>query len=66
MPKATITFDLPEEAEEYRMHVSAAKYLAALEDLAETFRTQRKYDGPVVTEKRFWELLNENGVALWE
>jgi len=46
MPRVTLTFDLPEEAAEFRMAIEAAEYQSALEDIERLCRNVRKYGEP--------------------
>jgi hypothetical protein len=43
MPKATLTFQLPEEQAEFHMATSAGDVLSAVEELRATFRSRSKY-----------------------
>lgn len=70
--KATLTFDLPDEREEFDRHLKGAEdvitYRAALDTLREAFRQKRKHAEPETTweqaEELFWKTLNEYGVSL--
>lgn len=66
MPTITIRFKLPDEQEEYNIHHKAMDMHAALLEIAEAFRQQRKHGAKAVTEKVFWEIVNENKVELWD
>ena len=64
--KATLEFTLPDEAHEHRIAQRGALYLAALREIAETFRYRRKYvvSGPkALFESDFFAILNELGIG---
>ena len=46
MPRVTLTFDLPDEATEFRTTIDAAEYQAALVDIDRLCRNVRKYGEP--------------------
>ena len=60
--KAMLTFTLPDEELEYRHALKGAVYHDVLTELAAAFRTQRKYDGPAVTEEAFFQILDDYDV----
>lgn len=67
--KATLTFTLPEEREEYENAYHGVRYRIALEDLAREFRNKVKYAGDQNTtwdaaRELFWDTLKVNGVEL--
>lgn len=64
MSVATITFKLPDEQEEYDCCIAAPQYERALRDIAENFRSVRKYGAPTFTEDMFYDILQENEVTL--
>lgn len=68
--KATFTFDLPEEQDEYDIVSHARDWYGVVWDMAEAFRQLRKYDEKKYTDEvdalsnKFWELINEKGLTL--
>jgi hypothetical protein len=69
MPKATITFNLPEESHEHLMTINAGKYFGVLWDLNEWLRDQSKYQNretiPVdEVREQLYKLLEESGINL--
>lgn len=67
MPKATITFKLPEENSEYRMHQKAGDMHSAIWDFTSELRNKTKYgDGKPVdwedVSQLWWETLKENDI----
>jgi len=64
MPIATLTFTLPEEQEAFEDAQRAGAYQGALVDLAQAFRSHRKYDAVAVTEEMFFEILREHDVVI--
>lgn len=68
MPKATITFNLPDEKEEYKLAMSAGKLHCALYDLYTWLRADTKYGEGKYEEvyTKFWEILRENDVDLFD
>lgn len=61
--RVTLTFNLPDEQVEYTHASKGAAYHDVLTELAAAFRTQRKYDGPAVTEEAFFQLLDDCDVS---
>lgn len=61
---ATLQFTLPDEREEFEECQAAHRYRAALTEISETLRAQRKYDGPPFTEERFYTILKYQDVTL--
>jgi hypothetical protein len=53
MPRVTITFDLPDEAAEFRLTMDAAEYQAALIDIDRLCRDAIKYCDPSEMERAF-------------
>lgn len=52
MPKVTVTFNLPEESSEHKMHMKAGDYHSLIWDWTQLLRSKTKYgDGKPVT----WE-----------
>ncbi len=68
MPKATLSFSLPEEQEEFKWANNGLAYLTALQDIAQTFRDKAKYsEGTIEWEdakQLFWDTLNAAGVEI--
>lgn len=70
MSKATLTFTLPEEQEEFELANNAANMHSALTDLYNLYRNNVKYGGDPNTtweevRTQFFEILNENDVELF-
>jgi len=63
MPTAKLTFKLPEEREEFEDTRRAGDYKDALVTIREAFRSHRKYDGPVVTEEVFFQILTDHDIG---
>lgn len=71
MPKATISFSLPEEKEEYETTMKAVSYACALEDFRNYLRSRLKYEE--LTEEqsktldevrtKFFEILADNEIS---
>ena len=57
-------FTLPTEQEEYSDAVNGARYKDALRELARSFREERKYAGPPVTEEVFYDILTNCDVSV--
>ena len=70
MPKATLTFELPEDHVEFKWATNGAKYLTVLQDLYNEFRSKSKHGGGATTWDDAYELfknvLNDNGLDPWE
>lgn len=66
MSRVTIKYDLPEEKEDYDIHLKAPGMHAALLEIAKAFRQHRKHGAKAVTENVFWEIVNENKIELWD
>ena len=70
MPKATLTFELPEDHLEFKWATNGAKYLTVLQDLYNEFRSRSKHHAPETTWGDVYDLfrdtLNENGIDPWE
>ena len=73
MPKHVITFNLPEDAEEYRIAMNATKYYIALCEFAEVLRGRYKHTSPKTKGRRdeftslrdtFYRILNDMDVDL--
>jgi hypothetical protein len=66
MPKVTLSFNLPEEREEYEMTLKASSYYCTLHDLYQLLRTERKHgeDKWASFETEFWRILKENEVEI--
>jgi hypothetical protein len=62
--KATLVFELPDESEEFHDACNGQVVMAALRDVAEAFRRQRKYDAQPVTEDLFFEIVKARGLEL--
>lgn len=73
MPKATISFTLPEEAEEHRTALQGQDYKSAIEEFDQFLRATIKHAGlPVDQESalrdartRLLNILDEYGVTLY-
>lgn len=44
MPKAILEFNLPEEREDFELHMNASKYFCAIHDIKNYIRQLNKYD----------------------
>jgi hypothetical protein len=74
MPKATLTFDLPEEQSEFDLANNAGKYYSVLWDLDQYLRNFVKYpsdrEDPILTDTmakvrdELWKLMNEHNLNL--
>jgi hypothetical protein len=74
MPKATLTFDLPEEQSEFDLANNASKYYSVLWDLDQYLRNFVKYpsdrEDPILTDTmakvrdELWRLMNEHNLDL--
>jgi hypothetical protein len=68
--KAKFTFNLPEEMYEYNVFCKADNLLSALWDYSQYLRHQERQaetlDNIEIMRKRFYEILEENGVHLDE
>ena len=74
MPKATLTFDLPEEQSEFDLANNASKYYSVLWDLDQYLRNFVKYpsdrEDPILTDTmakvrgELWKLMNEHNLNL--
>lgn len=70
MPKATLTFDLPEEQDDFAMATHATDMWIVLSDLDNELRSHLKYDshpewhGDTVEEirKLLWDMRQERGI----
>lgn len=62
--KITLTFNLPDEQEEYTYASKGAAAHGVLVELAAAFRNHRKYGGPEVTEENFFYILDDLGVSV--
>ena len=71
--KATLTFNIPEDNEEFNRAVKAADYYVCLFDFYQYLRTQLKYNEQLSDIERdtfetireeFNEILTENGIEL--
>ena len=65
-PKATLTFDLPAEQEEYDTTMHAGAYHSCLYDLYIFLRADSKHGEGKYAEvyEKFWEILKENDVEI--
>lgn len=52
MPKATLSFKLPEESNEHKLALDGAKYLYVLQDIDRWLRSQVKHNGELSEDKR--------------
>ena len=59
MPTATLTFQLPEEADEFRMAASAGQYALLVDEWSNKLRAAEKYGSPAPTREDWLELLAE-------
>ena len=70
--KATLEFNLPEEAEEHQIAVDGPKWRGVVSDVLEELRTDRKYNQLpeaeyVYNEKiseRIWQLMKDQNLEL--
>ena len=70
--KATLEFNLPEEAEEHQLAVDGLKWRGVVSDVLEELRTDRKYNQLpeaeyVYNEKiseRIWQLMKDQNLEL--
>lgn len=69
MPKATITFNLPEETSEYKMHMKAGDYHSLIWEFTNFLRNKTKYatgeEGPISWEDvrtEWWRQCQDEGV----
>jgi hypothetical protein len=67
MPKATLTFNLPEEQSEYELATKAGAYHSVIWEFTQTLRAKTKYgDGKLVdwedVKDEWWNLLQEEGI----
>lgn len=62
--RATLSFDLPDDREEFHDACNGQVYACALRDIADAFRNARKHDAEPVDEDKFWEILRERGIEL--
>ena len=56
MPKATLSFNLPEEQDEFTLAKNGGKYYCILVDIVNIMRTHKKYDKKL---EDCWEDLEE-------
>jgi hypothetical protein len=70
MPKATLTFDLPEDQYDFKCSINGSKYLVTLQDVYNAFRSKAKHEKAETTWDDAYELfkniLNDNGLDPWE
>lgn len=62
MPKATLTFNLPEESEEHHIAINASKYYCLIEDVRDYIRIRSKTDvndGEAKILERIKEIISE-------
>lgn len=72
MPKAVLSFELPEEYEEFRAAQDAGEWRAVMQDLLEHIRTQIKYqnlpDAKAAAYEEFreliWNTISDRGLKL--
>ena len=72
MPQATLTYNLPEETEEFDTARNGSKYQMVLHDLDQALRSKLKYEEHSEEAQKCYqevrdklhELLNEEGVQL--
>ncbi len=69
MPKATLTFQLPDEREDFDLACKAGALHSALWDLSQELRSRDKYsEDPATTwaevRQLFWDVLRDAGVDL--
>lgn len=62
--KATLKFDLPEEAAEHRHAINAWSYFTALHEIDEAFAAHEKHDAPAPTREDVRTILIDNGIDL--
>ena len=72
MPKVTITFQVPEEQDEYTTCINANKYYGALWDIYTLLRNRRKYCTEVTEQEtemlewmweEFYKILDTHGIG---
>lgn len=71
MPKATLTFSLPDEQEEYKTAMRGIDYYCALEDVRNVLREKVKYaelpaDQAKFAEElyeKFWDILKDHEIV---
>ena len=70
MPKATLTFDLPEEESDFHQAVNGGKYLIAIQELYNEFRSKSKHAQETGSWADAYDLFNrvlsENNLDPWE
>lgn len=64
MPKVTISFNLPEENEDYKHTNNAFKYFIALEDVKAYFRRKLKYEHLTEAQYEFYKQTKDDIVNL--
>lgn len=64
MPKATLTFKLPEEQEEFHLTLKAGAYASVIEDLADHLRSKLKYADLTAEQEVIYEELRSYFNAL--
>jgi hypothetical protein len=69
MPRVTLTFDLPEEREEFMDAMDGWRWHGLVQDFDEHIRLQIKHrDKEKLQEARdeLWRHINEAGLSLWD
>lgn len=67
MPKATLTFDLPEEQEEFRLAQNGCKYYNVLWDIDIWLRSEIEYKDRVEFQEvrdKLYKTMQDEGVSL--
>lgn len=73
--RAKLIFNLPEDNYDFKHATKGADYIAALEDIANKFRGQLKYNSALTKDEQsgfekavdlFYEMLNEYDIKLFQ
>ncbi len=62
--KITITYNMPDDEDAYRLAQNAKGAARVIEDWSELLRAHRKYGAAAPTEDDWFQLLREHGVEL--
>jgi len=70
MPVATLTFNLPEEAEEHQIALDAWRYKSALYDMDQYLRSLSKHGSekdlkefnPIAAKEKLWQICEDNDI----
>jgi hypothetical protein len=68
VPKATLTFNLPEEQSEFNLTQKAGALSLIIYDFTQKLRAHRKYtpDEKIDWEQAWWDLMKEHGYDPYE